>query len=149
MSERCERPYAVTTFSSGFIARALAADPKLPAAVREKLLTLGRPELDAFRMAADAGVKIAMGTDCPVSPHGTNLNELRHMSEHGLTPTQALVAATSSAAELMGLQDELGTISPGKRADLVVVDGDPLEFASLPERIGQVWKDGIRVVPFS
>lgn len=141
--------WLVPTLTAGDTTDALAADPKLPAAIRQKLLTLGRPELDAFRMAADAGVKIAMGTDCPVSPHGTNLNELRHMSEHGFTPTQALVAATSSAAELMGLQDELGTISPGKRADLVVVDGDPLEFASLPGRIGQVWKDGTRVVPFS
>ena len=89
-----------------------------------------------------------MGTDCPVAPHGTNLNELRHMAEHGFTPQQALVAATSSAAELMGLQDELGTLEPGKRADLVVVDGDPFAFATLKERIVEVWKDGVRVVPF-
>jgi imidazolonepropionase-like amidohydrolase len=71
------------------------------------------------------------------------------MSEHGFTTTQALVAATSSAAELMGLQDELGSIAPGKRADLVVVGGDPFDFVTLPERIEQVWKDGARVVPFA
>jgi imidazolonepropionase-like amidohydrolase len=71
------------------------------------------------------------------------------MSEHGFTPTQALVAATSSAAELMGLQDELGTLEPGKRADVVVVDGDPFDFEKLPERIDAVYQDGVRVVPFA
>ena len=102
-----------------------------------------------MRLAAEAGVKVAMGTDCPVAPHGTNLNELIHMAANGYTPEQALVAATSSAAELMGLQDELGTLEPGKRADVVVVDGDPLAFDTLKERIAQVWKDGVRVVPFA
>jgi len=139
--------WLVPTLTAGDTTEALAEDPKLPDAVREKLRGLGRPELDAFQMAAGAGVKIAMGTDCPVSPHGTNLTELRHMSERGLTPEQALVAATSSAAELMGLEDELGSIEPGKRADLVVIDGDPFEFATLPDRIVQVWKDGAMVVP--
>ena len=138
--------WLVPTLTAGDTTEALAEDPKLPDAVREKLRGLGRPELDAFQMAAEAGVKIAMGTDCPVSPHGTNLNELRHMSERGLTPEQALVAATSSAAELMGLEDELGSIEPRKRADLVVVDGDPFEFATLADRIIQVWKDGRMVV---
>jgi imidazolonepropionase-like amidohydrolase len=60
-----------------------------------------------------------------------------------------LVAATSSAAELMGLDSELGTIEPGKRADLVVVHGDPLVFDTLESRIEQVWKDGAQVVPFA
>jgi imidazolonepropionase-like amidohydrolase len=117
-------------------------------AVREKLRGLGRPEFDAMRLAAEAGVKVAMGTDCPVAPHGTNLNELRHMAAHGFTPAQALHAATLSAAELMGLQDDLGTIAPGRRADLVVLDGDPLVFDDYETRIEQVWKDGARLVPF-
>jgi imidazolonepropionase-like amidohydrolase len=68
------------------------------------------------------------------------------MAENGFTPTQALVAATSSGAELMGLQDELGTIAPGKRADLVVVGGDPFDFATLAERIEAVYEDGARVI---
>jgi imidazolonepropionase-like amidohydrolase len=68
------------------------------------------------------------------------------MAENGFTPTQSLVAATSSAAELMGLQDELGTIAPGKRADLVIVGGDPFELATLAERIEVVYKDGVRVI---
>ena len=63
-----------------------------------------------------------------------------------LHPEQALVAATTSAAELMGLETELGTLEAGKRADVVVVDGDPFDFATLHDRIEQVWKDGVRVV---
>jgi imidazolonepropionase-like amidohydrolase len=141
--------WLVPTLTAGDTTKELAEDPKLPDVIREKLRGLGRPEADAFRLAAQAGVKIAMGTDCPVAPHGTNLRELRLMSENGLTPERALVAATSSAAELMGLQDELGKLAPGYRADLVVVDGDPFDFATLPDRITQVWKDGAKVVPFA
>jgi imidazolonepropionase-like amidohydrolase len=136
--------WLVPTLTSGDTTDALAEDPKVPEPVREKLRGLGRPELDAFRLAAEAGVKVAMGTDCPVAPHGTNLRELQLMAENGFTPTQALVAATSSAAELMGLADELGTLEPGKRADVVVVDGDPFEFEKLSERIRAVYKDGVR-----
>ena len=101
---------------------------------------------DSIRRAVEAGVKVAMGTDCPVSPHGTNLEELELMVKHGgMTPEAALTAATSSAATLLGVDDELGTIEPGKRADLVVVDGDALELGTLKERIESVWKDGERV----
>jgi imidazolonepropionase-like amidohydrolase len=141
--------WLVPTLTAGDTTEALADDEKVPTAVREKLRSLGRPEFDAMRIAADAGVKVAMGTDCPVAPHGANLNELRHMAAHGFSPAQALHAATGSAAELMGLQDELGTIEPGKRADLVLVSGDPLTFDDLESRIEQVWKDGVRVVPFT
>jgi imidazolonepropionase-like amidohydrolase len=140
--------WLVPTLTAGDTTEELADDPNLSDAVREKLRGLGRPEFDAFSLAVEAGVKVAMGTDCPVAPHGTNLNELRHMAEHGFTPEQALVAATSSAAELMGLQDELGTLEPGKRADVVVVGGDPFDFVTLKERVEEVWKDGVRVVPF-
>jgi imidazolonepropionase-like amidohydrolase len=138
--------WLVPTLTAGDTTEEMAADPKIPEPIREKLRTLGRPELDAFRRAAEAGVKVAMGTDCPVAPHGTNLRELVLMAENGFTPSQALVAATSSAAELMGLQDELGTLEPGKRADVVVLDGDPFDFEKLPDRIRTVYKDGVRVV---
>ncbi len=138
--------WLVPTLTAGDTTEELANDPKIPEPVRAKLRELGRPELEAFRRAAEAGVRVAMGTDCPVAPHGTNLRELELMAQHGFTPAQALVAATSSAAQLMGLERELGTIEPGKRADLVVVAGDPFEFAALKDRIDQVWKDGARVV---
>jgi imidazolonepropionase-like amidohydrolase len=114
--------------------------------VRRKIVEMGHPELESFRKAADAGVRIAMGTDCPVSPHGTNLRELHLMARNGLTPEQAVVAATRSSAELMGLASELGTLEPGKRADVVLVDGDPLEFETLHDRIVAVYKDGVRAL---
>jgi len=100
---------------------------------------------DSFRRAAAAGVRIAMGTDCGIVPHGENLRELELMVERGLSPAEALVAATSSAAALLGVGDVVGTIEPGKRADLVVVDGDPLDVRGLRGRIEAVYQDGVLV----
>jgi imidazolonepropionase-like amidohydrolase len=100
----------------------------------------------SIRRAIEAGVKVAMGTDSGVCPHGQNARELALMAECGMSPTDALVATTRTAADLLGVSDTLGTIEPGKIADLVVVDGDPLELDKLPDRITQVWKDGVRVV---
>ena len=87
-----------------------------------------------------------MGTDSGVTPHGQNLRELPLMVERGMTPAAAIVATSRTAAELLGVADELGTIESGKRADLVVVDGDPLEVDKLPDRIESVWKDGTLAV---
>lgn len=101
---------------------------------------------DSFRRAVGAGVKVAMGTDSGVTPHGQNLRVVALMVEYGMTPVQALVATTQSAAELMGLDGELGTLEAGKRADLVIVDGDPLEVATLAERVERVYQDGRRVI---
>jgi imidazolonepropionase-like amidohydrolase len=100
----------------------------------------------SFAKAVAAGVKVAMGTDSGVTPHGRNLRELELMVEGGMSPLDAIVATTRSAAELMGLDQELGTLEPGKRADLVVVDGDPLDVATLGDRVASVYKDGVRVV---
>ena len=101
---------------------------------------------ESFRKAVAAGVKIAMGTDSGVTPHGQNLRELELMQEGGMTPAEVLVATTKTAAELMALQDELGTLEPGKRADLVLVDGDALDLVKLGDRITAVYKDGERAV---
>jgi len=138
--------WLVPTLTTGDATETLASDPALPEPVRAKLAAVGRPELDAFRLAAEAGVRVAMGTDCPETPHGTNLRELELMSANGFTPEQALAAATSSAAELLGLDSELGTLAPGKRADVIVVDGDARELEGLSQRVREVWKDGTRVV---
>ncbi len=100
---------------------------------------------ESFGRAVEAGVRIAMGTDSPVSPHGTNLRELEHMvSCSSMSPADALVAATSSAARLLRVADALGTVEPGKRADLVVVGGG-LELPGLEDRVEQVWMDGRQV----
>jgi imidazolonepropionase-like amidohydrolase len=140
--------WLVPTLTAGDTTDDIANNPQVSEAVREKMRALGRPELESFSRAAEAGVKVALGTDCPVAPHGTNLRELELMASRGLKPELALVAATSSAAELMGL-DDLGTIAPGKIGDVVVVEGDPFDFATLKDRIEQVWKGGSRVVPLA
>jgi imidazolonepropionase-like amidohydrolase len=80
----------------------------------------------SFRMAVEAGVRIAMGTDAAVCPHGENARELGLMVDGGMTPMQALVAATKTASEAIHSDAEVGTLEPGKLADLLVVDGDPL-----------------------
>jgi imidazolonepropionase-like amidohydrolase len=111
------------------------------ASMRKAVMVIEAHE-ESISAAIAAGVKVAMGTDSGVTPHGQNLRELALMVERGMTPTQALVASSRTAAELMGLDGELGTLEPGKRADIVVVDGDPLEIEKLGSRIESVWKDG-------
>ncbi len=98
---------------------------------------------DSFRRAVLAGVPVAMGTDAVGYPHGRNLEELALMEEGGMPAAQALVSATAGAAALLGLGADLGTVQPGKRADLVVVGGDTLDLATLPERVRTVIKDGV------
>jgi imidazolonepropionase-like amidohydrolase len=98
---------------------------------------------ESVRRAIEAGVRIAMGTDSGVGPHGNNLDELRLMVECGMTPTAALHAATASAAQLCGLDDRLGTIEVGKRADLTMVAGDAL---ALVEKGGRAMRDAVRRV---
>jgi len=97
-----------------------------------------------FRAAVSAGVRIAMGTDSGVFPHGRNLTELALMKRGGMAPERVLVAATSAAAELLNLPDR-GVIDVGRRADLVCVSGDPYDFDDLAERIAGVWRAGTRV----
>jgi imidazolonepropionase-like amidohydrolase len=138
--------WLVPTITSGDTTEELANDEKLAPEIRAKFKNLGRPEFDAMKLAAQAGLKVALGTDAAVMPHGWNLNELTHMANNGFSPEQALHAGTLSAAELMGWQDKLGSLEPGKIADVVVVDGDPFAFETLKDRIEQVWKDGVRVV---
>jgi imidazolonepropionase-like amidohydrolase len=121
------------------------AGASIPAASVAKAREVADVHRASFAKAVAAGVKVAMGTDSGVTPHGKNLRELALMVEGGMTPMQAIVATTSSAAELMGLSDELGTLEPGKRADLVVVDGDALDVSDLDERISAVYQDGVKV----
>jgi imidazolonepropionase-like amidohydrolase len=96
----------------------------------------------SFRLAAEAGVPIAMGTDAVGFPHGRNLEELELMAASGLAPLEVLKACTSNAATLLGVDGDRGTIATGKRADLLVLDGDPLDFSKLSERVAAVYQDG-------
>jgi imidazolonepropionase-like amidohydrolase len=93
---------------------------------------------------------MALGTDCiDDSMHGRNARELQLMVQHGLSPSQAIVAATKTAAEVCRVDDKVGTLEPGKLADLLVVDGDPLaDIAVLGDssRLHLVMKEGVRHV---
>jgi imidazolonepropionase-like amidohydrolase len=97
---------------------------------------------DSITRAIGAGVKVAMGTDSGVMPHGRNLREIGEMVKCGMSPGDALVATTRTAAELLGVLDDRGTVEPGKRADLVVVEGDPFDVDDIGERVAAVYQDG-------
>ena len=125
---------------------AVDAGATLPSSVVVKAREVMEFHRASFAKAAAAGVRIAMGTDSGVGPHGNNLDELVLMAEGGMSPSQVLVAATSSASELMGLEDQLGTVEPGKRADLVVVNGNPYDLGHLRSNIRRVYKEGQLVV---
>jgi len=89
-----------------------------------------------------AGVKVGFGTDAAVYPHGLNAHEFAVMVKLGLTPLQAIQAATVNDADLLGWSDKVGTIEPGKWADIVAVDGDPLADVTTLERVKFVMKGG-------
>ncbi|GAB3991313.1 metal-dependent hydrolase family protein [Nocardioides marmoraquaticus] len=117
----------------------------LPASVVAKARDVAGAHVDSVRRAHEAGVRIAMGTDCGVGPHGTNLEELGLMVEAGLSPMEALHATTGSAADLLDVAADRGRIQEGLRADLVVVDGDPHDVHGLRERVRSVHLDGCEV----
>lgn len=96
----------------------------------------------ALEAAVPAGVKIAFGTDAGVSLHGRNADEFELMVAHGMTPATAIQAATVNAAELLGLRDEVGSLEPGRRADLIAVSGDPLQDVTVLKQVEFVMKDG-------
>jgi imidazolonepropionase-like amidohydrolase len=96
-----------------------------------------------FRKAVTKRVRIAFGTDAAVYPHGRNAEEFRHMVELGMRPVDALKAATSVNAELFGISDRLGTLEPGKLADIIAVPGDPTQDIRQTERVFFVMKEGV------
>ncbi|MEM9714339.1 MAG: amidohydrolase family protein [Actinomycetota bacterium] len=114
----------------------------LPTAVVDKARAVVDVHRDSIRRAIEAGVKVAMGTDSGVTPHGRNLEELDHLHQLGMTPGEVFEASTRVAAELMGVDDDLGTIEPGKRADLVRFDGTALDVTDLRARVLAVHQDG-------
>jgi len=127
------------------VLNAASAGSQLPDGVAAKAREVIDAHASAFARAVAAGVKIAMGTDCGVGPHGSNLDELPLMAAGGMTPAQVLTATTKSAADLLQLGDETGTIMPGKRADLVVLADDPFDLASLKTNVLTVYKAGLKV----
>lgn len=103
---------------------------------------LGRIQRESFRKAVKAGAKMTFGTDAGVCPYGTSGKQFAFMVKYGMTPMQAIQAATSNAADLLGHSTEIGSIKPGKFADLVAVSGDPVKDISVLENVEFVMKDG-------
>jgi imidazolonepropionase-like amidohydrolase len=121
----------------------IEARETLPRWMRDRAKALGESALRTVEAARAAGVAIAAGAD--VGPHGENARELVLLVKAGLSAAEAIVAATSTAARACGLADEIGTVAPGRIADLLVVDGDPLPDVGIltrPERRWLVLKAG-------
>jgi len=113
-----------------------------PADFLEHDAELGRIQRENFGKAVRAGVKMSFGTDAGVCPYGTSGKQFAFMVKYGMTPMQAIQAATSNAADLLGHSKELGSIKAGKYADMIAVSGDPLKDISLLENVAFVMKDG-------
>jgi len=103
---------------------------------------LGQLQRDNFRKAVAAGVKMAFGTDAGVCEYGTSAKQFTFMVKYGMTPMQAIQAATSNAADLLGHTSEIGSIKPGKYADIIAVVGDPPADIRLLENLTFVMKTG-------
>jgi imidazolonepropionase-like amidohydrolase len=108
----------------------------------EKEKKIGRAQRENFRRAHAGGARLAFGTDSGVYPHGDNARQFAKMVEWGMTPLEAIQAATLTAADLMGWGDEIGSVEPGRFADLVAVEGDPLADVRLLESVRFVMKGG-------
>ena len=113
-----------------------------PEKILEKERSIALAQRENFLKAAKAGVKMAYGTDAGVYPHGWNGKQFAHMVRWGLTPMQALQSATVNAAELLGWQDRVGSISVGAFADIIAVKSDPLKDITVLETVDFVMKGG-------
>jgi imidazolonepropionase-like amidohydrolase len=114
-----------------------------PDLVRPKAAAIGPQIHETFRKAYEAGVTIAFGTDTGVSAHGDNAREFAYMVKGGMPALEAIRAATLSAATLLGVEDQLGTLESGKLADIVAVPEDPTQDITTMQRVNFVMKDGV------
>jgi imidazolonepropionase-like amidohydrolase len=149
--------WLVPTFT--VLRRIIAISEQNPLALPDYMPRKARMLLEhqavSFRQAMQAGVKIALGTDGGGFGHGENSGELKYLVEAGMTPMQALTSATQMGACCMGMGDEIGTLHPGKLADFLVVDGNPLDDVRILEdhdrlklivKEGKVFHDSLRLI---
>jgi len=114
----------------------------IPPAIRPKAEAAIAAIHQTFQRAIAKGVKIGLGTDAAVYPHGRNAEEFHQMVDLGMKPIAALKAGTSADAELLGLADKIGTLEGGKMADVVAVPGNPVENIRQTEHVFFVMKEG-------
>jgi len=117
--------------AAGFLPESLAKERQV-----------GQAQRDNFRKAHEAGVRMAFGTDAGVYPHGNNARQFAYMVQYGMTPMEAIQAATINAAELMGWSGDVGAIEAGLYADVIAVTGDPTEDVRRLEDVRFVMKGG-------
>lgn len=135
--------YVATIFAGRFVGEKAQEPDYFPAIVRPKAAAIGPQIQETFARAHKAGVNIVFGTDCGVGPHGENAREFEFMVEGGMAPMDAIRAATSVAAKFLGVEDRLGTIEPGKLADIIAVEGDPLADVGRLQAVHFVMKEGV------
>ena len=108
----------------------------------EKERQIGRKQRETFRAAHAAGVKMLFGTDAGVYPHGTNARQFAKMVEWGMTPMEAIQAATKSAAEALDRASDVGAVAVGRYGDLIAVDADPIDDVTALQHVAFVMKSG-------
>ena len=134
--------YVPTITAGDYVSEKAKIEGFYPEIVRPKAAKVGPQIQGTFAKAYQAGVKIAFGTDAGVFPHGQNAREFVLMVEAGMPANEALQAATVRAAEVLRMSDDIGSLDVGKRADLVIVPGDPLQDITTMQQVGAVMKDG-------
>ncbi|MDB5130758.1 MAG: amidohydrolase family protein [Mucilaginibacter sp.] len=135
--------YLVPTIIAGkSVADSAQIKGYFPPVIARKAMEVGTVIQQTFGKAYKAGVKIAFGTDAGVYAHGQNYKEFQYMVEAGMPPMEAIKAATTSAADLLGISDKTGSISKGKFADIIAVDGNPLEDIRAMKNVTFVMKEG-------
>lgn len=136
--------YLVPTLSAPYWISRRGSAEGIPDYMMEKNNKIMEQHKVSFRMAYEAGVKIAMGTDAgtPFNEHGSNCLELKLMVEQGMQPLEAITAATLNSARLLGIEAQAGTVTPGKEADLLVLNSNPLQDMAALSDIHSVYKGG-------
>jgi imidazolonepropionase-like amidohydrolase len=134
------RTYYVPTLALGSY---MQEAPHVPASEKARGRIVNEIAVGGFKRALAANLPIGLATDAPVMPHGLNARELEYRVSLGESPMHAIVAATSLNAEILGMQDRIGSVTPGKLADLIAVGGNPLTSISVLRDVGFVMKDGV------
>jgi len=137
---RTHHAYFVPTLYTSLVS---PTDPRLPDSERQRSAQLKDFKERSFRMVLKAGLPIGFGTDAAVIPHGDNAKEFEYRVRLGQSPIDAITSATKTAAEILGWSDRVGTVEPGKFADLIAVAGDPLRDITELQRVTWVMKAGV------